>query len=120
MKTQIIQLEAHDDHISIRDKMNWSKTPRILLVLPRRRRFDINTLDLKLLQRHARNMGAALGLVTKSAKVIRSAAVLGIPVFADNLEAQREAWTSMPRASHRRRKARNNLRALQSEFQVKE
>lgn len=120
MKTQIIQLEAHDDHISIRDKMNWSKTPRILLVLPRRRRFDLNTLDLKLLQRHARNMGAALGLVTKSAKVIRSAAVLGIPVFADNLEAQREAWTSMPRASRRRRKARQDLRALQSEFQPEE
>lgn len=120
MKTQIIQLEPHDDYISIRDKMNWSKTPRILLVLPRRRRFDLAPLDLKLLQRHARSLGAELGLVTKSAKVIRSAAALRIPVFANNLEAQRSAWNAAPGALKMRRKERKDLRAWQASLKKEE
>jgi hypothetical protein len=37
MKTQIIQLESHDDIISIRDKMGWSQTSRILLVWPEKK-----------------------------------------------------------------------------------
>ena len=121
MKTQIIQLEPHDDHISIRDKMNWSKTPRILLVLPRRRKFDLNLLDLKLLQRHAHSLGAELGLVTKSQKIIRTAKTLGIPVFANNLAAQRETWTPtqhpLPQKKHRSRK---KLRARQAHFHQEE
>jgi len=103
MKTQIIQLEPHDDHISIRDKMNWSKTPRVLLIWPRRRRVDLDTLDLKLLQRHAIDLGSELGLVTKSNRVIRAAAELGIPTFANNLAAQREAWPLQKRSLHKRR-----------------
>ncbi len=120
MKTQIIQLEPHDDHISIRDKMNWSKTPRILLVLPRYGKFDLNTLDLKLLQRHAKSLGAELGLVTKSAKVIRSADALNISVFESNLAAQREAWHLSKRKKYRKRKSPQNLREKQKEFHSKE
>jgi len=120
MKTQIIQLEPHDDHISIRDKMNWSKTPRILLVLPRRGKFDLNTLDLKLLQRHAKSLGAELGLVTKSAKVIRAADALNISVFESNLAAQREAWYPSERKKYRSHKASKDLREKQKEFQAKE
>ena len=116
MKTQIIQLEAHDDHISIRDKMNWSKTPRILLVLPRRRRFDLNLLDLKLIQRHAHSLGAELGLVTKSAKIIRTAKELGIPIFKSNLAAQREAWPQEKSRPSKRRKAKQNLREVGKEL----
>ncbi len=110
MKTQIIQLEPHDDHISIRDKMNWSKTPRILLVFPRRRWLDLNLLDLKLLQRHARSLGAELGLVTKTAKVIRSAEELGVPVFESNLAAQREAWEIQASTLPKKRPRRKDLR----------
>jgi hypothetical protein len=120
MKTQIIQLEPHDDHISIRDKMNWSKTPRILLVLPRRRKFDLNLLDLKLLQRHAHALGAELGLVTKSQKIIRSANALGIPVFSDNLAAQREVWSSQRLAIRKKRRPKRNLRARQASFRREE
>lgn len=112
MKTQIIQLEPHDDHISIRDKMNWSKTPRILLVFPRRKRFDLDTLDLKLLQRHAHSLGAELGLVTKSLKVIRSAEALGIPTFPDNLAAQRGTWSQQKHTKAKRRHKRPDLREL--------
>ena len=123
MKTQIIQLEPHDDHISIRDKMNWSKTPRILLVFPRRKRFDLDTLDLKLLQRHAHSLGAELGLVTKSLKVIRSAEALGIPTFDDNLAAQRGTWTAQRAQRHtknKRRRKRPDLRELREEVHPQE
>ena len=119
MKTQIIQLEPHDDHISIRDKMNWSKTPRVLLIWPRRRRMDLDTLDLKLIQRHAINLGSELGLVTKSNRVIRIAEELGIPVFANNLAAQREAWQPQKRAQYKRRQ-RNNLRQIGALFKRSE
>ncbi|MBT3313540.1 MAG: hypothetical protein HN390_02905 [Anaerolineae bacterium] len=120
MKTQIIQLEPHDNHISIRDKMNWSKTPRILLVLPRRGKFDLNTLDLKLLQRYAKSLGAELGLVTKSTKVIRAADVLNISVFESNLAAQRESWHLSVRKKYREHKASKDLREKQKEFRTKE
>ena len=117
MKTQIIQLEPHDDHISIRDKMNWSKTPRILLILPRRRRFNLNTLDLKLLKRHAKNLGADLGLVTKSSKIIRAANELNISVFSSNLSAQREAWHPSKSVKYKKSTRPRNLRKRQKEFQ---
>ena len=120
MKTQIIQLEPHDDHISIRDKMNWSKTPRILLVFPRRKRFDLDTLDLKLLQRHARSLGAELGLVTKSLTVIRSAEALGIPTFADNLAAQRGIWNPQKHKKAKRRHARPDLREMRTSIHPQE
>ncbi len=116
MKTQIIQLEPHDDHISIRDKMNWSKTPRILLVLPRRHKFDLNALDLKLLQRHAINLGAELGLVTKSSKTIRAADELGIPNFDSNLAAQREAWIPQKRIRHKKFGTHKNLREVREKI----
>ncbi|MBT3336352.1 MAG: hypothetical protein HN855_04725 [Anaerolineae bacterium] len=120
MKTQIIQLEPHDDHISIRDKMNWSKTPRILLVFPRRRRLDLDLLDLKLLQRHARSLGAELGLVTKSLEVIRSANELGVPVFESNLAAQREAWATPEAPLLKRRPRRKGLRTAREELRPAE
>ena len=114
MKTQIIQLEPHDDQLSIRDKMNWSKTPRILLVLPRRRKFKLDTLDLKLLQRHAINLGAELGLVTKSSKIIRAATELNIPFFESNLMAQREAWIPQKRTRYKKPNVQINLREARS------
>ena len=120
MKTQIIQLEPHDDHISIRDKMNWSKTPRILLVFPRRRRFDLDTLDLKLLQRHAHSLGAELGLVTKSLKVIRSAEALGIPTFANNLAAQRGIWAPQKHKKTKQRHSRPDLRETRENVRLQE
>ncbi len=96
MKTRIIALEEHDDLISIRDKMSWAKTPRILLLWPVRGRVDLRPLDLKLLQRHARSLGAQLGLVTRDAAIIREALGQNIPVFSTTREAQRTIWPSPP------------------------
>jgi len=52
VKTQIIQLEEHDDTISVKDKMDWSQTPRVLLVWPERGKVFRNRIDLVLLDRY--------------------------------------------------------------------
>ncbi|MCE7861856.1 MAG: hypothetical protein DYG86_18975, partial [Chloroflexi bacterium CFX2] len=92
MKTKIITLESHDDLISVRDKLSWAKTPRILLVWPRYEKVTLRLLDLKVLQRHADSLGAQLGLVTKRVNVQRDAESLGIPVFDSTTAAQSNAW----------------------------
>jgi hypothetical protein len=92
MKTQVIQLDPHDDVTSIRDKMAWAKTPRILLVYPRRSRILARTLDLHLLQRHALALGAQLAIVAPLDDIRRTSHELGIPVFKTTTIAQRRTW----------------------------
>jgi hypothetical protein len=75
LKTQLIPLETHDDVISIRDKMSWAKTPRMLLVWPAKGRVDVRPLDLTLLRRHATSLGAELGLVTRDAEICASPSI---------------------------------------------
>ncbi|HWQ05282.1 MAG TPA: baseplate J/gp47 family protein [Longilinea sp.] len=93
MKTIVIQLDAHDDLISVRDKMVWSKAQRILLVWPKNGRPDlIRTYDLVSLQRHAIELGAQLGLVTHDLVVNANARDLGIAAFRSSKQAQRQHW----------------------------
>lgn len=100
MKTHIIQLENHDDLISVRDKLSWSKSPRILLVWPRRGRVLERQVDLFLLQRHAQSLGAQLGIVTADNEVRANAYEQGIPTFSTTLQAQRGSWRR-PRGKRR-------------------
>lgn len=100
MKTHIIQLDSHDDVISVRDKMAWSKAPRILLVWPQRGSILKRQVDLFLLQRHARSLGAQLGLVTQDQEVSRIALEEGISVFGSVAQAQNRSW----RRSRRQRR----------------
>lgn len=97
MKTQIITLESHDDLISVRDRMSWAKTPRILLVAPKFEKITLRQVDLKVLQRHASSLGAQLGIVTRTRWVREEAEALGIPVFESAGQAQRVAWAKTPR-----------------------
>lgn len=99
MKTQIIQLEAHDDVISTRDKMGAGQASRILLVWPTRTHFQIRRLDLVLLQRHSNSLGAQLGLVTTDEETIFYARELGLPTFNSLKQAQGDRW----RQTRRRR-----------------
>ncbi|MGC1377779.1 MAG: baseplate J/gp47 family protein, partial [Anaerolineales bacterium] len=92
MKTQLILLETHDDAISIRDKMSWAKTPRILLVWPRKGRVDVRPFDLTLLRRHALALGAELGLVTRDSEIRAAARRMDLPVFSKASQAQRKTW----------------------------
>src|SRR5512147_382930 len=100
MKTQIITLESHDDLISVRDRMSWAKTPRILLVWPKYEKVTLRQVDLKVLQRHASSLGAQLGLVTRARRVRVDAEALHIPVFESTGQAQRVVW---PKPRRRRR-----------------
>lgn len=100
MKTYIVQLESHDDVISARDKMAWSKAPRILLVWPRKGRVLDRQADLFLLQRHAQTLGAQIGVVSADLDVRSSAAELGIPIFYSAVQAQRGSWRR-PRGKRR-------------------
>jgi len=92
MKTQVIQLDPHDDLTSVRDKMTWAKTDRILLVYPRRSRVLKRTLDLRLLQRHALFLGAQLAIVASSQDIRQSARELDIPLYKNASIAQRRTW----------------------------
>jgi len=92
MKTQLIQLDPSDDVISVRDKMGWSQTSRILLVWPEHGGSLARRLDLVLLQRHSNQLGAQLALVTQSMAVQEIAHELHIPVFQDSRQAQNTRW----------------------------
>ncbi|MCK6582755.1 MAG: baseplate J/gp47 family protein [Anaerolineales bacterium] len=121
MKTKIITLESHDDLISVRDKLSWAKTPRILLVWPRYEKVTLRLLDLKVLQRHADSLGAQLGLVTKWVNVQRDAESLGIPVFDSTTAAQSNAWPESPPRTRRTPQApRKGLRAMRENAHVRE
>ncbi|MDO9130208.1 MAG: baseplate J/gp47 family protein [Anaerolineales bacterium] len=116
MKTQVVHLELHDDVVSVRDKMSWAKTARILLVWPTRKRVLNRSLDLILLQRHAASLGAQLGLVTRSTEIRRAAKELGLPVFATTAEAQTKAWQNPAlRPKPARRAPRPDLQGLRAE-----
>lgn len=96
MKTTLIHLESHDNLVSIRDRMSWAKTPRILLVWPRRGRVDVRPLDLTLLRRHAATLGAELGLVSRDAGIWWAARGQKIPCFRTTKQAQAKAWRAAP------------------------
>jgi len=110
MKTQIITLESHDDLISVRDRMSWAKTPRILLVWPKYEKVTLRQVDLKVLQRHALSLGAQLGLVTRTRRVRQDAEALKIPVFESTGQAQRVAWPRPRRKRLAAHPARKDLR----------
>lgn len=121
MKTKIITLESHDDLISVRDKLSWAKTPRILLVWPKYEKVTLRLLDLKVLQRHADALGAQLGLVTRRLNVKRDAEALGLPVFKSTTAAQKEQWVApAPKTQRIPKPPRRDLRSLRDEVYVKE
>src|SRR5512142_1837563 len=95
MKTQVIQLDSHDDIISIREKIAWAKTSRILLVFPRRSHLRLRNLDLRLLRRHAVLLGAQLAFVSRSPELRRLAKEEGIPSFRRVASAQRKKWAQV-------------------------
>jgi hypothetical protein len=118
MKTQIITLESHDDLISVRDRMSWAKTPRILLVWPKYEKVTLRQVDLKVLQRHATSLGAQLGLVTRRRRVRDDAEALHIPVFESTGQAQRVAWPKARRRRFRWHAPRKDLRQQREQLLV--
>ena len=97
MKTHVVQLERDDDIVSARDKMLWSKAPRILVVWPRRGRVLNRELDISLLKRQSQKLGAQLAFVTFDDDVILYASEMGIPSFNSVSQAQRDVWKTSRR-----------------------
>ncbi|WKZ47737.1 MAG: baseplate J/gp47 family protein [Anaerolineales bacterium] len=120
MKTKIITLESHDDLISVRDRMSWAKTPRILLVVPKFEKVALRQADFKVLQRHASTLGAQVGVVTRVRRIRADAEELGIPVFESTGEAQKAVWAQIPQERLTRRPPAKNLRAKREQVQVRE
>jgi hypothetical protein len=120
MKTQIITLESHDDLISVRDRLSWAKTPRILLVWPKHEKITLRQVDLKVLQRHASSLGAQLGLVTRQRRVRADAEALGIPVFTSTGDAQKVAWPKLQQTRLQKKLPDKTLREKREQVQVKE
>jgi hypothetical protein len=118
MKTQILQLEPHDDVISTRDKMGWGQAARVVLVWPKRERILVRKLDLLLLQRHALKMGAQLALITSDPDVRFNARQLAIPVFKNLRQAQSTRWRAgrRPSRSVERRRPRPDFEVLRQEI----
>lgn len=92
MKTQIIHLEAHDDTLSVRDKMDWAQTPRVLLIWPEKEKVLRARLDLILLERYCSSHGSQLAILTTDKEVIYQAGEAGIPVFQYRRDAQLQPW----------------------------
>lgn len=92
MKTYIVQLDSHDDVISTRDKISWSKARRVLLVWPRQGRVLERRVDLLLLQRHSQQTGVQLAIVTNRTEIRQNARDLGIAIFNKPVQAQQSPW----------------------------
>jgi hypothetical protein len=107
MKTQVIQIEPHDDVISTRDKMTWAKSQRILLIWPGASDVFGRSIDLVLLQRYSQQVGSQLGLVTRDTILKARAIELGLPVFGSVEDGNRLPWR---RQRRRKRPAQNTDR----------
>ena len=97
MKEQILYLDAHDDYHSMRDKIGWVQTDRVLLVVPPRRgtrRLFSQPLDLQLIQRHAAHLGAKLAVVTDDPIIGDYADGLGIQIFDKVDDSHLRPWRS--------------------------
>jgi hypothetical protein len=116
MKTQVIKLDSHDDVNSVRDRISWAKTERILLVFPTRSHNLTRILDLRLLQRHTARLGAQLAIVALSEEVRTNAKVLHIPTFKSTISARHQVWESNKTAEKTiSRFVRPDLQTMRSE-----
>jgi len=82
--------------------MDWSQTPRVLLVWPERGKVLRNRLDLILLERYCSSNGSQLALLTQDAEVMFQAGEAGIPVFQSRKTAQLQPWRKSFREFKRR------------------
>jgi hypothetical protein len=81
MGIQTINLDAEDDIVSIRDRLDWVREQRVVLVLPDRGDLLTEYLDLALLRRYAEDLRLEVGLITVDSRVSGQAKSLGFPVF---------------------------------------
>ena len=107
MKTAILQLDPFDNVISIREKIAWSKTQRILLVWPNKGKIKLSSMDIILILRSAERLGAQISVVTDEPVIINQLKELGVSIFSSIPEAQKKPWRK-PRIRNRSFLAKNS------------
>lgn len=103
MATQIIYLDEDDDIVSIRDRLDWVREQRIVLVLPDHGDLLTEYLQLTLLRRHVDDLRLEVGLVTTDSRVSSQAKDLAFPIFRtarDSQRSKREWWRGRRRQDH--------------------
>ncbi|MCX6054680.1 MAG: baseplate J/gp47 family protein [Chloroflexi bacterium] len=120
MKTTVIQLEPHDDLVSIKDKMSWNLSPRIVLVWPKRGKVLNHLIDLSLINRAASSYGAQLALVVHDAVIRENAIVLDIPVFPSVPKAERNLWNKITKMGHGKTTAKGLISFLDRRDDLRE
>lgn len=92
MKTILIQIDPHDDLTSIKDKMTWAKSARMLLFFPSGYPLFQTDLALRLIQRYSVTLGSQLAIVTRD-RILRTVADdIGIPCFTSAPQAEKSVW----------------------------
>ena len=92
MKTTLIQIDPHDDLISIKDKMTWAKSQRMLLFFPKGYPLDQSSLTMKLIRRYAEANGTQVGIITKNHIMREIASEQDIPCFISAPQAEKKTW----------------------------
>jgi hypothetical protein len=92
MKTTLIQVNPNDDLISVKEKMQWNPSGRILLVVPRINHAIQSPLDLQRIVRSARRLGAQVAISTPQKALRRLAEGQNIIVFSSVIAAQKNEW----------------------------
>ncbi len=91
-KIQSIKLEPYDDVVSIRDRLQFVETERVLLVLPPHGNVLRRKLDLVLIQREAARRNLQLALLTHDPDIADNAAALNLSVFFNTRQARAHHW----------------------------
>ena len=92
MKTSLIQIDPHDDLTSIKDKMMWAKSPRMLLFFPHGYPVDQSPLTMKLIRRYAEANGSRVALITRDRMMREIAEEQEIPCFTSAPQAEKKSW----------------------------
>lgn len=80
-KEQVIQVDPDDPISTIREKIIWAESPRVVLVVPYRNRAMRDKMNLKLVQRTAIDEAINVALVAYHQDTAKLAREIGLPVF---------------------------------------
>lgn len=92
METTILQVIPEDDLNSIRDRIEWTKAQRVILVLTRKNRRFAHRINLELLKRSVQSNGKQLAIVTKDPAIRECANLAAINTYRSILTAESTFW----------------------------
>jgi hypothetical protein len=103
---QVIYLEVEDDWPAIRELLEGAQAKQVLLVIPKGCRTLQNSINLRVLRRHAANLALEVALVTRDGRTRQLAKEEGIPVLSSIRRGRRGRWRlAAPRRSAAQRAA---------------